>query len=131
MLVSNLEKLFPSLQEPRIEMLRGDIAGLLEPTTIEESPQAVKALNAAAARVDKDFEVIASSPSSHIYRDIENTDEALVSMGDYVSADFADADGATLRGGSHTYGTVRSSGMSVVSMGNMYGGKSVFELQRR
>lgn len=124
-----LEKLFPSLDKSRVEMLSNDVAGQLESAMAKGPPKVVEALKAAAAKVDKDFEVIASSPSSHIYRNIENTDEASVSMGDYVSADFAGAANAVLPSSSHTYNGVRNSGRSVVSMGNVYGGKSIFELQ--
>lgn len=128
-LISSLEKLFPALQEQRVQMARSDVAGLIQPSEMEESSEALEVLKAAAAKVDKNFDVAAST-SSNTYRDIQIGDRARVNNANIYSEGWVKAGGAIGKGGGHNYDNIRISGDAKVQNGDVFGGKGMFDDSR-
>ncbi|KAK0303246.1 hypothetical protein LTR82_017626 [Friedmanniomyces endolithicus] len=63
-LITNLERLFPGLQEQRNQIATDDAAAVVAPIDSEGCSEALAALKAAAARRDQNFNVAAGSTSS-------------------------------------------------------------------
>lgn len=127
-LVSNLERVFPSLKDRRVQMARTDATGFRDSCAAEELSDVMQALKAAAKRVDKDF-YSALDSSSHSYSDVKIEGDAQVNAGDLYTPEWVKSGGAVDGGGKHTYGGFRISGKSNVNMGNSFGGWGVFQSQ--
>ncbi|KAK0351700.1 hypothetical protein LTR59_018080, partial [Friedmanniomyces endolithicus] len=124
-LITNLERLFPGLQEQRNQIATADAAAVVAPLDAEGCSEALAALNAAAARVDQNFNVAAGS-TSNVYRNIDISDSAMVNNTNYYSEEWAKAVGSIGQGGGHVYDGIRISGQAKVQNGDMFGGKNVF-----
>ncbi|KAK5673668.1 hypothetical protein LTR17_027903 [Elasticomyces elasticus] len=124
-LITNLEQLFPDLQDQRNQMAAANAAAVIQASDIDAYPEALEALKAAARRVDRNFDVAAAS-TSNIYRNIEVGDKAMVNNANDYSEEWARAGGAIGKGGGHTYDGIRISGDAKVQNGDMFGGKNVF-----
>ncbi|KAK1080014.1 hypothetical protein LTR33_005900 [Friedmanniomyces endolithicus] len=91
-LITNLERLFPGLQEQRNQIATADAAAVVAPLDPESCSEALAASKAAAARVDQNFNVAAGS-TSNVYSNIGINDSAMVNNANYYSENWAKAGG--------------------------------------
>lgn len=106
--VTNLEKLFPNLQDQRIETAAADAAAVTQSANTEGYSKALDVPKVAAMKVNGEFN-IAAATTSNVYRNIEMSDRATVDNANYYSEDWAKAGGAIGKGGGHTYDGIRIS----------------------